>query len=354
MSASGKVVVALSGGVDSAVACAELKSAGHEVLAVFVRMTAPDQPARSSVKGHLADVQRIAKLLDVELHVVDYSWDLSQIIEYFKYEYAHGRTPNPCAKCNAVLKFGRLLAFSRQLGAAWLATGHYARMVDVEGHWRLGRGRAVEKDQSYVLFGIRRADLPSIRLPNGEMASKDAVRQRARELDLPVHDKEDSQEICFVPNDDYAAFLARYQTELNQPGPIVDMEGRVIGEHEGVFRYTIGQRRGLKVAAGEPIYVVRIDPLTNTVVTGPREALAATHLVARDLNWHIDPAQLPSRALAQIRSTHKAAPAGLELIGADRLRVTFDQPQFAVTPGQAVVLYQDDLVLGGGWIRTDE
>jgi tRNA-specific 2-thiouridylase len=351
---SKKVLVALSGGVDSAVACATLKEQGYDVAGVFMRLLPADEPISANLKGNLSDVQKITDRLGVRLHIVDYSWEIQQIIDYFTYEYSVGRTPNPCARCNAVLKFGKLLAFARQLGAEFLATGHYARRVDHGGQRRLGRAVAREKDQSYVLFGIDRRDLPSLLFPNGEVARKDVIRCKARELALPVHDKEDSQEICFVPDDDYVAFLTRRQADLVRPGPIVDLAGKTIGEHQGVFQYTVGQRRGLRIAAGKPLYVIRIDPLTNTVVVGPREALARKKFVATQVNWHVDPPIEPLRVDAQIRYGHRSAPCRIETLTPGRIKVTFDKPQFAVTPGQAVVFYENDLVVGGGWIASNE
>jgi len=350
----GKVLVAMSGGVDSSVACAALKEAGFEVAAAFMRFASPDALESDGARKQLSDVQKVANLLDVELHILDYSWEIQQIIDYFVYEYSVGRTPNPCARCNATLKFGKLLAFARQLGADYLATGHYARILAENNRFRLARALARDKDQSYVLFGIRRADLPSILFPNGEAPGKEHIRQKARELHLPTHDKDDSQEICFIPDNDYVRFLAQHRPELNRPGPIIDPSGKVVGEHQGVFRYTIGQRRGLNIAAGEPLYVVKIDPLANTVVVGPREALAKRALLAGELNWHVDRPKEAVKVNAQIRYTHQAAPAQVEILDTDRIKITFGKPQYAITAGQAVVLYQDDLVMAGGWILPDE
>ncbi len=349
----GKVLVAMSGGVDSSVAAASLLEQGYACAGVFVRMLPPELKLETNLKGHLADAQQVCKQLGIELHIVDYSWDMQQVIEYFTYEYSQGRTPNPCVKCNAKLKFGKLLAFSRQMGADFLATGHYARIVQHAGFSRLARAVFREKDQSYVLFGIRRSDLASLIFPNGEAESKDALRQRAKDLNLPVHDKEDSQEICFVPDDDYVKFLTGLHKELDVPGPIMDISGKVLGEHQGVYRYTIGQRRGLKIAAGEPIYVVKIDPMMNTVVVGPREALAGNTLTAEGLNWHMNAPKGPVRVKAQIRYSHAAADATIDPVAEDRVKVQFDEPQFAITPGQAVVFYEDEIVMGGGWIASN-
>jgi len=349
-----KVMVAMSGGVDSSVAAARLIEQGYDCAGVFVRMLPPDMKLDDNLKGHLSDAQRVCKQLGIELNVVDYSWDMQQIINYFTYEYSQGRTPNPCVKCNAKLKFGKLLAFARQMGAQYLATGHYARIVQHAGSPRLARAKFREKDQSYVLFGIRRPELGCILFPNGEAESKDEIRAKAKELNLAIHDKEDSQEICFVPEDDYVKFLGAYEGVLGKPGPIIDLNGHILGEHQGIFRYTIGQRRGLRIAAGEPLYVVKIDSMANTIVVGPRNALASRGLIASELVWHIPVPRGPTQVHAQIRYSHQAAPAVAEVVGADRVRVQFEQPQFAITPGQAVVFYDNEIVMGGGWIVSSE
>jgi tRNA-specific 2-thiouridylase len=348
-----KVMIAVSGGVDSSVAAARLIEQNYQCSGVFVRMCSFDQKVDENLKGHLADAQQVCKHLNIPLHIVDFSWDMQQIINYFMKEYALGRTPNPCVRCNAKLKFSKLLAFARDMGADYLATGHYARIVDHEGVPRLARSFCRGKDQSYVLFGIRRAELGSIMFPNGEAQNKDEIRQQARDLHLPVSEKGDSQEICFVPDDDYVNFISSCHSELNYPGPIVDIHGKILGEHKGVFRYTIGQRRGLRIAAGEPIYVVKIDPMTHTVTVGSKEDLARTSLIAESLNWHIDKPKGPVEFNVQIRYAHKAVPATVEFIGEDRVLVKFSSPQYAVTPGQAAVFYDDDRVAGGGWISDD-
>jgi tRNA-specific 2-thiouridylase len=351
-----KVLVAMSGGVDSSVAAAELIQQGFIVEGVFMRLLPTNLNVEENIKGHLFDAQKIAKQLDMPLHIVDYSWDMQQVVAYFLEEYSRGRTPNPCVRCNMKLKFGRLLSFSRQMGADFLATGHYAKIIDYSGDSRLARANFREKDQSYVLFGIGRADLSSILFPNGLAQSKDAIRARAKEMNLPIHDKGDSQEICFVPDDDYVKFLSTFKPELNQPGPIRDREGRIIGEHQGFFRYTVGQRRGLRIAAGDPIYVTRIDPFSNTVHTGSRQDLACSRLTAVGLSWHIPKPNVGEEIFAdtQIRYSHKAAPAKITILDLDRATVEFSTPQYAVTPGQAVVFYDGEMVIGGGWISQDD
>ncbi len=351
ISSKGKVLIALSGGVDSAVAASLLLEQGYLCEAVFMRLLPPELSLTDNIKGHLRDAQRISQTLNIPLHIIDLSWEMQEIIDYFIYEYSRGRTPNPCVRCNTRLKFGKLLAFARQLGADFLSTGHYARIAKHAGFYRLGKARSLERDQSYFLFGIDRIDLSSILFPLGEVENKDWVRERARQLKLPVHRKEDSQEICFVPNDDYVKFILSLRPELNVPGRIVDIDGKVLGEHKGVFRFTIGQRRGLKISAGCPLYVIKIDPMTATVVVGPREALARNELIASDVNWHVEVPTKPIYVQAKIRSTHIPADAILEVMGKHRVKVTFAEPQFAITPGQAAVFYQNDYIIGGGWIE---
>ncbi len=351
---SAKVLIAMSGGVDSSVAAATLIEQGYQCAGVFMRMAPANIKVDNNLKGHLRDVQRVTKHLGIELYVVDFSWEMQQVIDYFCYEYSMGRTPNPCIRCNAMLKFGKLLAFARNEGMDFLATGHYARIVKYAGFSRLAKARSVEKDQSYFLFGINRKDLASILFPNGNVESKDEIREKAKQLGLPNYDKQDSQEICFVPDDDYVKFLSLYHKELDIPGKIVDLNGKVLGEHKGVFRYTIGQRRGLRISAGEPLYVIKIDPTTATIIVGPRDALAKNELLAEDMNWHINPPRTQMRVQARIRSTHKPADATLLPLSGDRVKVVFEQPQFAITPGQAVVFYENDVVIGGGWIKPDD
>lgn len=338
----------MSGGVDSAVACAEMVRRGFDVSGLFMQLT--DEHERA-LKGDFDDAKRVAEHLGVAIEAIDFSADIRAVIDYFIGEYAVGRTPNPCVRCNRQLKFGRLLAEARRRGAEVLATGHYARIVQHAGRARLARAACRAKDQSYVLFGIAADDLASIAFPNGEAASKQAVREQAKSLGFDVHSKRDSQEICFVPDDNFARLVLEHRPELKRRGPIVDVDGRVVGEHDGVFQYTIGQRRGLRVAAGVPMYVVRTDVATQTVVIGPREAMLRTTLIAEGLLWHDRPTSSMFRAVAQIRSMHSGAEATITIDDTtNSATVVFDEPQFAVTPGQAVVFYEGDIVGGGGWI----
>ncbi len=349
----GKVLVGMSGGVDSAVAAALLQEQGWEVTGAFVCMgRAADAEGGSGCCSpqDAADARRVAGLLGVDLFVLDATAGFERIIDAFAGEYAAGRTPNPCIGCNRDVKFGRLLQRARDLGFDAVATGHYARVVERGGRPALARARALEKDQSYVLFELPRAALGRLVLPLGEVGSKAEVRERARALGLPVHDKPDSQEICFVPDGDHAAVLAARAPAALTPGPIVDEAGRVVGQHQGYGRYTVGQRRGLGVAGAERRYVTAVDPATATVTIGPRAATQVRGLSAAAATWHADlPPDGP--ALVQVRSGHRAAPVSLLGAGGLVFDAAFDEPIEAAAPGQAAVAYQGDVLLGGGWIE---
>ena len=352
---AGRVVLAMSGGVDSSVAAHLLKEQGHEVIGLFMRTGAHSSELERRAKTCCSatdalDAQAVADRLDIPFYALDFERDFARIMDDFADEYAAGRTPNPCVLCNIWLKFGKLWAYGKSVGADFVATGHYARIVRNDGASRIARAVDPSKDQSYVLFGLRREILPRVLLPIGEMP-KAEVRALARSLDLPVHDKPDSQEICFVPDDNYLGFVRNRRPDLNTAGPMIDHDGTVLGEHSGIEAFTIGQRRGLGVAVGEPRYVVQIEPATKTVTVGPRSLLDAPGLMASKANWHGDEPDGPTRCLAQIRSKHKAVPAMVEPLSGDRFRVRFDVPQSAVTPGQVVSLYDGDVLLGGGWIE---
>ncbi|MBX3362109.1 MAG: tRNA 2-thiouridine(34) synthase MnmA [Phycisphaeraceae bacterium] len=315
-----------------------------------------------------ADARQVAAELGIPFYVVNFKRDFGRVISYFVDEYVRGRTPNPCVRCNDWLKFGKLHDYAVQIGATHVASGHYAR-IDREGPSpRLMRGVDHGKDQSYVLFGAPRARLASMLLPIGEM-EKPRVRDLARELGLPVFDKPDSQEICFVPDNDYAGLVERVAPEQARPGPIVNERGEVVGTHAGQHRFTVGQRRGVKLALGTPAYVLERDASTNTVRIGPPEALDIGSLIASEANWLTDPpAPGQTRAcLARYRSNGRAVPASVRTLtplGDDqpspsgrheRFEVVFEEPQRAVAPGQAVVLYDasdPDWVIGGGWIAS--
>ncbi len=395
----------MSGGVDSSVAAALLLERGYDAVGCFMRLGSPGEtldelipdrdgdpvgacgpggggsaaPAEARASrpikiGHqgccsindAADARLVASKLGIPFYVCNFKKDFGRIIEYFADEYLAGRTPNPCVRCNDWLKFGKLHEYARQIGAEYVASGHYAR---------IGRGpssargvclrRAVDhaKDQSYVLFGMPRGQLARTLLPIGEF-EKPRVREMARERGLPVFDKPDSQEICFVPDNDYAGLVERRRPDAARAGPILDLGGREIGAHEGQHRFTVGQRRGLALSAGVPLYVIARSAADNSITVGPREALDVGACIAREANWLAD---VPHEfdALARYRSNGRCVPARVRLLddGDDatpsgrcaRFAVDFADPQPAVAAGQAIVLYDardPDAVLGGGWIAS--
>jgi len=290
-------------------------------------------------------------MLGIPFFALDFKDQFDRLIAYFADEYARGRTPNPCVLCNDQLKFGRLADYARAVGADFVATGHYARIEIRNDEHRLCRGADAAKDQSYVLFAIDRGQLARTLFPIGGMA-KEQVRARARDFGLRISDKAESQDICFAPDRDYPRLVRERRPETFVEGPIVDRDGNEVGRHHGIANFTIGQRRGLRVAMGSPVYVTRIDAGTNTVTVGTREDLASSTLQASRVQWLVDPPAAPLRADVQIRYGHRAAPATVEPIARDRARVRFDEPQTAVTPGQAAVFYDHDMVLGGGWIES--
>jgi len=326
------------------------------------------------------DARLVAAKLDIPLYVMNFDREFGRIIDYFVDEYNAGRTPNPCVRCNDWIKFGRLMQYADSIDADFVATGHYARIdrgtssagspcfgelaeagddASVAGSVEspgpaLRRGVDGSKDQSYVLFGTPRARLSRMLLPIGHF-EKAAVREMAAARDLPVFNKPDSQEICFVPDHDYAGLVRRRSPESVKPGRIVDEEGRPLGEHPGHQHFTIGQRRGLSVSLGHPIYVVNKSPQTNTVTVGPRDALLAEGLIARETNWLVDPPNVgdpPLRCEVKIRYNMPPVAGQVQRTEADAIEIRFDQPQRAVTPGQAVACYQGDRCLGGGWIEA--
>jgi tRNA-specific 2-thiouridylase len=297
------------------------------------------------------DAQRVADRLDLPFYALDFEREFGRIKDYFVDEYMAGRTPNPCVMCNIWLKFGKLWSYGKQVGADLVATGHYARMARApDGTLRVSRALDRSKDQSYVLSGLRRELLPHVLFPVGDY-QKAEIRSIAREEHLPVHDKAESQEICFVPHDDYLEFVRQSKPGPKTSGPIVDERGQIVGTHHGIEGFTIGQRRGLGVALGSPRYVVQIEPATQTVTIGHRESLERIGLEAVRFNWQGPEPTDAVRCLAQIRSRHQAVPATVEPLPGGRVRVVFDSPQAAITPGQVVTVYQEDLVLGGGWIE---
>jgi tRNA-uridine 2-sulfurtransferase len=353
-----RVVLAMSGGVDSSVAAVLLKEQGYDVVGIFMRTGATVDDAERRTKTCCSatdaiDAERVADRIDIPFYALDFERDFARIQDYFADEYVAGRTPNPCVVCNVWLKFGKLWAHGKQVGADFVATGHYARIGQAsDGTSRVARALDRSKDQSYVLFGLRRELLPHVLFPVGGY-TKAQIRAIAKEHGLPVHDKPDSQDICFVPDDDYLAFVRERRPIRETAGAIVDLEGTVVGQHAGIEAFTIGQRRGLGIAFGSPRYVVDIEPLTRKVTVGPKESLEKSTLTASRFNWQAPEPVGSIPCMAQIRAQHRAVPATVEPLSGDRAYISFQNPQSAITPGQVVTVYQDDLVLGGGWIDAE-
>ncbi len=384
-----RVVLAMSGGVDSSVAAWLLREAGHEVIGIFMRHGVQHEAAGAAERPNstwadgasgagphasafrrppelraislgqkqgcctaadAADARRVADRLDIPLYALDFEQEFGRIVDYFVAEYAAGRTPNPCVMCNNWLKFGRLFDYAASAGAEYVATGHHARLRTLpEGGMGLFRAADAGKDQSYVLFGIAADALDRLMFPVGEYA-KSEIRAMAARLGLRVAEKPDSQEICFVAPGEHAA-LVRSLNPGERGGEIVTTSGEVVGRHAGLECFTVGQRKGLGVALGEPRYVVRLEPDTRRVVIGTRAELARRDLTARDANWLCDPPQQPLRLAVQIRYRARPMPALVTPLAVDRFSVRFDEPVHAIAPGQAAVCYLEDRVLGGGWIE---
>jgi tRNA-uridine 2-sulfurtransferase len=353
----GRVVVAMSGGVDSSVVAAMVADAGWDAVGVSMRLyaTPPSSYTKSCCSpDDLFDARMVADVLGIPFYVANYQEVFRErVISYFVEEYRRGRTPNPCVACNNHVKFNILLERALALGARYLATGHFVRIVQVDGEPRLFKGCDEAKDQSYFLFGIPREALGRLMFPLGEM-TKAQVRERARGLGLETAEKPESQEICFVAGESYQEFVAaRLEQGERIRGRFVHaVTGESLGEHDGIHAFTVGQRKGLGIAYSEPLYVQAIRPETGDVVVGPRKGLDAYGLVASRCNWlswDVPPARFACDV--KIRYRGQAVPAQVEILADGRVAVTFEEPQRAVCPGQAAVFYRGDEVLGGGWIE---
>jgi len=354
-----RVVAAMSGGVDSSLAAALLKKGGRETIGVTFRMWPKEECGSSSSRAccSLEAVTRarsVAGGLGIPYYVVDLSGEFKkEVSDYFCAQYLKGLTPNPCVVCNAKIKFGKLLEKARSLGASAVATGHYARtgFDKRTGRYLLKEGRDKAKDQSYFLFGLSQSQLASAIFPLGGL-TKAGARAMAKKMKIRTFDTVSSQDICFVPEGDYAGYIAGKTGIEMKPGDIVDRNGRVLGRHKGIPFYTIGQRRGLGIAYKEPLYVTGIDAGANRIVVGPKKEVLKKSLVAERMNWiSVPDIKGPMKVMARIRYNSKKAKALVTKTGKDSVRVDFDKPQASPAPGQAVVFYKRDVVVGGGWIK---
>jgi tRNA-specific 2-thiouridylase len=353
-----RVVVALSGGVDSSTAAALLVQRGYQVSGVMMRLWAThyqgDMPEnRCCSPAAVADARQVCALLGIPFQLVDLEEEFkTRVVDYFCDTYALGRTPNPCLACNRYIKFKALLRLAFDLGAEFLATGHYARIRSQNGEYQLLKGIDSEKDQSYVLYMLGQEELPHVLFPLGDY-TKRQVRAMAAEYNLATADKLESQDACFVSDGDYRAFLAQQRPATIRPGPILDLQGRALGEHRGVAFYTVGQRQGLGITAAHPLYVLEIDSARNALIAGPKAALFRRELRAEQV--HFVAGSLPPQPVsitAKIRYKAQEAPATMIPLPGQMASVVFADPQPAITPGQGVVFYQDDTVLGGGIIAS--
>ena len=363
------IAVAMSGGVDSSTVAAMLRAEGHSVIGLTMqlwnqRRLAGREGMPEAVQGRCCslddvyDARGVARAIGIPYYVVNHEERFERdVVRPFVAEYLSGRTPIPCSLCNNHLKFDQLLIVARQIGADQIATGHYALVEfdEVRGRWLLKRPTDRAKDQTYFLFGLTQEQLSRTLFPLGTM-TKPEVRELARKLGLALAEKPDSQEICFVPGGDYKRFLDAYLAEQGESlpdtsGELVSASGEVIGEHKGIHNFTVGQRKGLGVATGSPLYVIQINGERGQVVVGSEDALYSKTMQVRRTNLiSVEELGEPMRVAVKIRHRHEAAPALIERSSADEIRVTFDEPQRAVTPGQAAVFYDGDLVVGGGWI----
>jgi len=349
----------MSGGVDSSVAAALYKEQGHEVIGMtmqiwdYSKFDAPDGETFGTCCSldDVYDARRVAESLDIPFYVVNFEAHFQEmVIDPFCDDYFNGRTPNPCILCNQVLKFEILLRRARELQADWLATGHYAQIIENGGFYQLHKGIDEQKDQSYFLFTLNQEQMRMIRFPLGGL-TKEEVREHAVRLGLRVAEKPESQDICFVPDGDYVRFLEEERGGGSLNGDIVHVSGRIVGQHQGIYRYTIGQRKGLGISWPEPLFVVGIDVDGKQVIVGEKKHLARSDFTVYATNWSRGKPDGDMNSHCRIRYRHREVPARVEPLPGNRAHVSLEQPQDGVTPGQAAVFYSGDEVVGGGWIE---
>lgn len=357
-----KVVVGMSGGVDSSVAAWLLKEQGYDVIGVTMQIWQEEEKDDQEENGGccglsaVEDARRVAASLEIPYYVMNFRQDFKErVIDYFIGEYQQGRTPNPCIACNRYVKWEALLKRSLDIGADYIATGHYARIDRLEnGRYAVRTSQTASKDQTYALYNLTQEQLSRTKMPVGDY-TKDEIRKMAEKIGLRIADKPDSQDICFVPDGDYVSYIEANSAEKIEPGNFVLSDGTVVGQHKGIIHYTVGQRKGLGLSLGHPVFVLEIRPETNEVVVGSSEESMSYYVRANQVNFmSVEDLPEKKRVWAKIRYNHRGAWCTVEKTGEDEILCTFEEPQRAITPGQAVVLYEGEYVLGGGTIIGDE